>query len=320
MNPQYSVVMPAYNEEQGLSDMVQRTVQVLQATGRPFEIILVDDGSRDRTWKIIQELKDRHPGIKGLRFARNFGHQLAVHAGIKETTGQVVAIMDSDGQDPPDLLPAMFAKIENEQYEVVSGVRRKRKESVFKRFFYFLFYRVYRQLVPFELQVDSGDFSAMNRSVVDIIAGISQHAPFIRGMRSWVGGRQCSLEYDRPARMAGHTKYSFVKLVMLAVDGITSFSKAPLRLSVILGIVVSIASLLYAAYVIIAKLAFNYPSEPEKMGWASLAVLIAFLGGMILTVLGIIGEYLGHIFDAVRGVPPYRIADRQGFEHRPDPA
>jgi glycosyltransferase involved in cell wall biosynthesis len=310
MNPQYSVVMPAYNEEQGLTGIIEQTVQVLQTTGCPYEIILIDDGSRDRTWEIIQRLKERHPEIRGLRFARNFGHQLAVHAGIKAAAGQVIAVMDSDGQDPPDLLPSMFEKIEKGHYDVVSCVRRKRKESALKRLFYFLFYRLYQKLVPFELPVDAGDFSAMNRNVVDIIAGISQHAPFIRGMRAWAGGRQCNIEYDRPARTAGQTKYSVVKLFILAVDGITSFSKAPLRLSIILGIVVSVASLLYAIYVIVAKVAFNYPSEPEKMGWASLAVLISFLGGMILTILGIIGEYLGHIFDAVRGVPPYHITDR----------
>jgi len=315
MRPVCSVVMPAFNEETGLADVVEAVVKALSAGEvQPFEIVLVDDGSTDATWEVIARLAKRHPEIRGLRFARNFGHQLAVHAGLKATAGEVVAVLDSDGQDPPELLPEMVRKIRRDGYDVVNCVRKKRKERAWKRAAYFLFYRLYRRLVPFELPVDSGDFSAMSRAVVDTIAGVSQHTPFLRGMRAWAGGRQVRLEYERQARQAGESKYGLVKLLVLAFDGITSFSKIPLRLSIVAGLGVSAGSIVYAVFVIVRKLTTDYPSSPEKQGWASLAFLVAFLGGLTLTVLGIIGEYLGHIFDAVRGMPPFLVRERLGFE------
>lgn len=318
MRPVCSVVMPAYNEEDGLAAVVDGVVQALADGGcAPFEVVLVDDGSADATWEVIGKLRERHPQVKGLRFSRNFGHQLAVHAGIKAAQGEVVAVMDSDGQDPPELLPAMVRKIRDDGYDVVNCVREKRKETAWKRAGYFLFYRLCQRLVPFPMTLDSGDFSAMSRSVVETMAGISQHTPFLRGIRAWSGGRQFSLAYERKARQAGEPKYGFLNLVTLALDGITSFSKVPLRLSIVLGSVVSAGSLLFAATVIVLKVTIDFPSTPEKQGWASLAVLISFLGGLTLTVLGIIGEYLGHIFDAVRGMPPFLVRERLGFDPAP---
>ena len=309
-----TVVMPAYNEGNDLTPIVEQVVEAMSKTSYQFEVVLVDDGSTDNTWAVIDTLREKHPQVKAIHFARNFGHQLAVHAGIKAATGDMVAVMDSDGQDPPELLPEMFDKIRKDDYDVVNCVRKKRKESVVKRFCYYTFYRLYSRLVPFDMQPDSGDFSAMNRKVADIIAGVSQHTPFIRGMRSWSGGKHFKLEYERQARHAGDSKYSLAKLFVLAIDGITSFSKVPLRLSIIVGTVVSIVSIFYAIFIVVAKLLTGYPSTAEKMGWASLAFLVAFLGGMTLTVLGIIGEYLGHIFDAVRGMPPYLIDKKIGWE------
>jgi glycosyltransferase involved in cell wall biosynthesis len=315
MKPEYSVVLPAYNECEGLETVVEEIVNELREDRCVFEIVIIDDGSNDGTWEIINELRKKHYQIKGLRFARNFGHQLAVHAGIKATSGNFIAIMDSDGQDPADLLPVMFKKLKTEGYDVVNCVRKQRKESSFKRACYFAFYRIYKHLVPFELPLDSGDFSACNRKVADIISSVSQHTPFIRGMRAWAGGKQCKLEYEREARQTGITKYSMGKLMTLALDGITSFSKIPLRISIILGISISGLSIVFVTWVLLQKVFGLDPATPR--GWASLACLVSFLGGIILTVLGIIGEYIAHIFDAVRGMPPYRISEQLGFDQLP---
>lgn len=313
MKPECSIVLPAFNESEGLVPIVEEIAKTLKKTNNTFEIIIVDDGSSDDTWAVISKLQSKHPEVKALRFARNFGHQLAVHAGIKATTGSMIAIMDSDGQDPADLLPEMFNKIKNEGYDVVNCVRKKRKESALKRACYFLFYRIYNKLVPFDMPLDSGDFSACSRKVADIVSGISQHTPFIRGMRAWAGGKQFDLEYERQSRQSGEPKYGFYKLLMLALDGITSFSKVPLRISIVLGLTISTLSIVYVMWVLCEKfLGLLDPSTPR--GWTTLVCLTSFLGGIILTVLGIIGEYLGHIFDAVRGMPAYRIADQIGFD------
>lgn len=313
MKPDYSIVLPAYNESAGLAAVVDEIVEELRKERSVFEIVIVDDGSNDNTWDIINDLRKKYYQVKGLRFARNFGHQLAVHAGIKATSGDIIAVLDSDGQDPADLLPVMFKKIKTEGYDVVNCVRKKRKESALKRACYFLFYRIYKNLVPFEMPLDSGDFSAFNRRVADIISSVSQHTPFIRGMRAWAGGRQCRLEYEREARQSGETKYSLVKLMTLAMDGITSFSKVPLRISIILGLSISFASMIYALAILIQKVSgLLDPATPR--GWTSLILIVSFLGGITLTVLGIIGEYLSHIFDAVRGMPPYRVSDQLGFD------
>lgn len=307
---QCSVILPAYNEGKGLIPIVEAVVDVLDQARYTFEVILVDDGSQDDTWQVMQQCRERYTQVKGLRFSRNFGHQLAVHAGIKASSGEMVVVMDSDGQDPPELLPKIFALLD-EGHDVVNCVRQKRKESGILKLCYYIFYRIYSRLVPFEISLDCGDFSGMNRKTADIIAGVSQHTPFIRGIRGWTGGSQVNLVYERSARQSGISKYSFRRLVLLAITGITAFSKVPLRIASIAGVTISIASLTYAAVIIVQKLLTGYPA---LSGWTSLAVLISFLGGMHLTVLGIIGEYLGHIFDAVRGMPPFYIAERLGFD------
>lgn len=313
MKPEYSIVLPAYNESEGLAAIVNEIVEELRKERSVFEVIIVDDGSSDNTWSIIEELRRTNYQVKGIRFARNFGHQLAVHAGIKATSGDFIAVMDSDGQDPVDLLPVMFKKLKDEDYDVVNCVRKKRKESGLKRTCYFLFYRLYKRLVPFEMPLDSGDFSAFTRKIANIISGVSQHTPFIRGMRAWAGGRQCRLEYEREARQTGTTKYSMAKLMVLALDGITSFSKVPLRISIVLGITISTISIIFTIWVLAQKV-FGLLDPATPRGWTSLACIVSFLGGIVLTVLGIIGEYLAHIFDAVRGMPPYRIADQTGLD------
>jgi dolichol-phosphate mannosyltransferase len=315
MTVDYSVVLPAYNESVGLIPLVDRIVAALSPLGKSYEIILVNDGSGDDTWEVIRGLAARHPQVKGLCFPRNFGHQLALHAGIKHSSGRCLALMDSDGQDPPELLPRMFELIE-EGRDVVNCVRRERKENLLKRSCYYWFYRLYNYFVPFEVTKDSGDFCAMNRRTADILANTTQHNPFLRGLRSWTGGNQIDLPYERDARFSGQPKYRFRHLFLLALNGITSFSKIPLRLSIVVGLLISFSSLCYAILVVYLKL---FTSVLEGLtGWATLAFLVSFLGGAILTVLGIIGEYLGTIFEAVRGVPPFLVSETIGFEDTPE--
>jgi dolichol-phosphate mannosyltransferase len=295
----------------GLIPIVEKIVENLNGKNRSYEIILVDDGSADDTWSVIQRLAEKHPGVKGISFPRNFGHQLALHAGVKHSSGEMVALMDSDGQDPPGLLPIMFELIE-EGHDVVNCVRKDRKENWVKRLCYYTFYRFYNLLVPFKVTLDSGDFCAMNRRTADILSNSTPHTPFLRGLRSWAGGKQIDLPYKRDARFSGQPKYRFRHLFLLALNGIASFSKIPLRISIIVGLLFSALSLLYAMLVVYLKL---FTDVLEGLaGWATLAFLISFLGGAILTVLGIIGEYLGYIFEAVRGIPPFLVSETVGFE------
>lgn len=204
----YSVILPIYNEEAVLAETLERLLKVLNATNQFYEVICVDDASTDRTWEIIQEHRGQTGAVKGLRFSRNFGHQLAIFAGIKHSRGEFVAVLDADGQDPPELLPELWAKC-REGYDVVYAVRQNRKESLFKRTAYKLFYRVYKRIMPFDVPVDAGDFSVFTRGVADFIGGLREHNPFIRGLRSWYGGRQTGIAYDREERGAGRSKYSY---------------------------------------------------------------------------------------------------------------
>lgn len=305
----YSVILPIYNEEAVLAETLERLLKVLNATNQFYEVICVDDASTDRTWEIIQEHRGQTGAVKGLRFSRNFGHQLAIFAGIKHSRGEFVAVLDADGQDPPELLPELWAKC-REGYDVVYAVRQNRKESLFKRTAYKLFYRVYKRIMPFDVPVDAGDFSVFTRGVADFIGGLREHNPFIRGLRSWYGGRQTGIAYDREERGAGRSKYSYWKLILLAVNGAVSFSKAPLRSISLLGITASVLSLLYAAYLLILKITVGIP----LLGWTSTALLIIFFGGLNLFVVGITGEYIGDIFEEVKKRPPYLIRDTAGLE------
>jgi len=298
----YSVILPIFNEEACLDDMLHRINNVLLSLKEPFEIVCIDDGSSDRSWSIIEKTVEKNPHIKGVKFLRNFGHQLAVYAGIKYCQGEYIAVMDADGQDPPELLPELFAKCKM-GYDVVNAVRRERKENIFKRMAYKLFYVFYKAIVPFDVPLDSGDFSVFNKNVAEFIRSLDEKTPFIRGLRSWYGGKQVNIEYERQKRLAGTPKYSFWKLILLAANASVSFSKMPLRIISIAGIGISFVSFFYGTTMIIMKLTMGI----EVLGWTSTAVLIVFFGGLNLFVLGIIGEYIGNIFDEVKNRPPFSI-------------
>lgn len=307
-NFHYSIILPIYNEEVCLTEMIQRLENILNGLGGTFEIICIDDCSMDSTWSIIRNLHNQKPFVKGIRFKRNFGHQLAVYAGIKKCCGDYIAVLDADGQDPPELLPQLFAKCQ-EGYDVVYAIRRKRKEHIFKRAAYKLFYKFYKMIVPFNVPLDSGDFSVFSKSVADFIKSLNEKRPFIRGLRSWHGGKQFGFEYERQKRLSGDTKYTLRKLFLLAINGLTSFSRIPLRTISVAGILISLG----AFFCGIALIIFKFVVGINLLGWTSTSVLIIFFGGLNLLVLGIIGEYIGDIFDEVKNRPPFLVDQTLGF-------
>jgi dolichol-phosphate mannosyltransferase len=297
-----SIVIPCFNEEEVLDTLVSRIREVVTPINVPFELVLIDDGSRDRTWELISAHRAKHPFIKGIRLSRNFGHQLALTCGLDQAKGEVIIIMDADLQDPPELLPQMLEKW-REGYDVVFGKRSARHgESAAKRFFAYMFYRIIRQIIKLDIPEDTGDFRLMDRKALRALQGLRERHRFIRGMVSWIGFKQTPLYYERPQRFAGTTKYPFKKSLLLAFDAITSFSYAPLRLASYLGIATSALALVYIFVVIVLKLlGINFP------GYTSLMASILLLGGVQLIVLGLIGEYVGRIFEQGQMRPLYLI-------------
>ena len=304
----YSVVIPVFNEESCVEIVLKDILQSIEPLGKDYEIICVDDCSTDSSWEIISSFSQKHPQIKGIRFSRNFGHQLAVHAGIKQSTGKYVAVLDADGQDPPEILPDMFKKCEN-GYDVVYAIRTQRKEAYLKKAAYKLFYIIYKKIVPFYVPVDSGDFAVFTQKIAKFIGSLDEKKPFIRGLRNYYGGKQIGYEYERKKRISGKTKYSLFKLILLALNGATTFSKIPLRLISIFGITISLASFLSGLYLLLRKLTVGI----DLLGWTSTTILIIFFGGLNMLVLGIIGEYIGDIFDETKNRPPYLIDQHVGY-------
>ncbi len=302
-----SVVIPCFNEEDVLSELRRRLLMVLDPLGLPFEIILVDDGSRDSTWNLLSTIQQQDSRFKVIRLSRNYGHQIALSCGLDQAKGQVVAIMDADLQDPPELITEMLVKW-REGYDVVYGKRIMRHgEPLSKRFFAYVFYRTFRRLTGFELPSDTGDFRLMDRRAVDAFCTMPERHRFIRGMVSWLGFHQTPVFYERPERFAGSTKYPFKKSLFLALDGITSFSYAPLRMASYVGLMVSVLAFIYIFVVIGLKIAgINFS------GYTSIMGAILLLGGVQLVVLGIMGEYVGRIFVQGQNRPLYLIDHIQG--------
>jgi dolichol-phosphate mannosyltransferase len=304
-----TVIVPAYNEGDGIRTLHERLTACAADWEEPYEILLIDDGSRDNTLEIAEELAaaDRH--LKIISLSRNFGHQPAVTAGLEHARGDVVAIIDADLQDPPEELHRFFAKC-REGYDVIYGVRTKRKEGPLKRAGYFVFYRVLSQLASIEIPLDSGDFCVMNRRAVDAINSLPERGRFVRGLRSWVGFRQFGLMYERHARLAGEPKYTFAKLVNLALDGIINFSSKPLRLIALIGLGLGAASILVALFVLTQYVAdwtiWGY-NPRESKGWTSTILTILFLASVQFFCLGIIGEYLGRMFEEIKQRPTYMV-------------
>ncbi len=304
--PVICLVFPCFNEEEVLPNLL-RTLESLDL-GIQTRFLFIDDGSQDDTLPIIREACSLDDRMAYLSFSRNFGHQTAVSAGLNHARGDLIAILDADLQDPPELLKQFIDKW-REGFDVVYGIRTNRKESLFLRACYSSFYRLLNRVANIQIPRDAGDFALMDRKVVDILNALPEHNRFVRGLRGWVGFKQIGIKYARPARYAGTSSYNIKRSTRLALDGLLSFSSTPLRLSAWLG---AGSALLGFCYLIYALGVFLSGKDlPE--GWTSTVVLILFLGGVQLMVLGILGEYLGRIFEEVKGRPHYILNEHAGW-------
>ena len=307
MTPVISVVVPLYNEQETIGELHRRLSLVMQATGESYELVFVDDGSRDATPRLIAELADRDPCLVPIHLSRNFGHQPAVSAGLDHARGRAVVVMDGDLQDPPEVIP-QFIQLWKMGNDVVYAIRRKRKEGVFKRSAYFLFYRLLRAIADIDIPLDSGEFCLMDRKVVDSLRSLPERWRFVRGLRTFVGFRQVGLVYERAPREAGRPKYTLFDLTRLAMDGLVSFSSYPLRLVTQLGLLTACLSVALTVWVLVDALI----RHTAPRGWASLIVVTLFMGSVQLISLGIIGEYIRLIFLEAKQRPSYIVDDRRG--------
>jgi polyisoprenyl-phosphate glycosyltransferase len=304
-----SIVIPVFNEESNVEVLYQRLKEALRASGE-VEYIFINDGSQDQTLARVKELRARDPALKYLSFSRNFGHQVAVTAGLDVAKGEAVVIIDADLQDPPEVIPQLVQKFK-EGFDVVYAVRSKRKgEGFFKTVTAKLFYRLLRFLTGFSIPVDVGDFRLMSRRAVRVFNNLRERHRYVRGMVSWLGFRQAGVEYVREERFSGETKYSLGKMIRLALDGITSFSNVPLQVAGHLGFWISGIALIYILYILGMKIFTDKPI----IGWASTMTAIFFFGGVQLMTLGIIGEYIGRISDEVKRRPIYIVEEEGGIQ------
>ncbi|MBN2853852.1 MAG: glycosyltransferase family 2 protein [Clostridia bacterium] len=306
----YSLIIPLYNEEDVALECVKRVTEVMEKIEGDYEVIFVNDGSKDKTMEIMIEQSKLNHKLKIIDFSRNFGHQIAITAGMDYAKGDAVIVMDSDLQDPPELIVEMIEKF-NEGYDVVYAVRAKRKgESLFKKVTAKAFYRFLRYMCNIDIPVDTGDFRLISRKVCDVMKNLTERNRYVRGLVAWVGFKQIGIEYEREERFAGVTKYPLKKMLKLSMDGITSFSTKPLTVSKNLGIVLALAGFIYAIVVIIQKFALHMPNT----GWASIVVLILIIGGVQLIMLGIVGEYIARIFDESKNRPLYIINHKYNMD------
>lgn len=306
-----SIIVPVYNEESVVAEFYKRAVLAMESISESaFEIIFVNDGSEDNTSDIIKKLHKKDNRIKLVSFSRNFGHQIAITAGLRYSKGDAVVIIDVDLQDPPELIPKMLEKWKD-GYEIVYAVREKREgETLFKRITAYMFYRLLRLITKEDLKSDSGDFRLLGRKAVNVFNQLNEKNRYVRGLIHWIGFKQCQITYQRKERFSGHTKYTFRKMLKFALDGITSFSHLPLRLASYFGLFVSFVCFLYLIHVVALKLLTNAPIG----GWTSLITVILFIGGIQLVTIGIMGEYIGRVFDETKNRPLYIVDENVGFE------
>lgn len=305
-----SLLIPCYNESEVLRLTYDAVMESARSWGEAIELVLVDDGSSDDTWDIIQSLARRDPRVRGLRLSRNFGHQAAVGAGLEQAAGDAVIVLDADLQDPPELIPQMLAKW-REGYDVVYAQRNRRQgESVFKRVAGNLFYRVLSRVNDVSIPRDTGDFALLDARVVRLLVQFKEHAVFWRGLRCWAGFRHAAVNFDRPGRAKGQTKYTLRKLCRLASDGILSFSSLPLRMGLYLGGAVLMGTMLALAGSLVYWLSSPAAEWPISAG----VFCTLFLGGTQLLCLGVIGEYLNRIYDEARDRPRWIVESTVGIE------
>ena len=307
-NNTISVVVPIYNESPNIIELNNRLTKVL-IKYKAYEIIYINDGSTDDSLEKLKKIGDINKSIKIISLSRNFGHQTALSAGIEFISNDLAVLMDGDLQDPPELIPQLTEKI-NQNYNVVYAIRKNRKENFFKRMNYYIFYRLLKLISNINIPIDSGDFSAFDKSIIFYLKKFPEKNKYIRGLRSWVGFNQISIEYDRDNRFKGVPKYNFFSLLKLAFNGIISFSNFPLKLASMVGFIITSACIFYSIYILIHKIFVG--GVPD--GWSSLMMVILFLGGIQLLVLGIVGEYIARIYDDVKGRPNYIIEQSMNID------
>jgi len=305
-----SIVVPCYNEEAVLGELHRRLASVLEQVGDSVgEIVYVDDGSSDQTPQLLRQLQENYPRVRVVSLSRNFGHQIAVTAGLEHSSGDAVVIIDADLQDPPEVIHEMIARW-RDGYQVVYGLRAKRDgETTFKLWTAKIFYRLINRVAEVEIPLDVGDFRLMDRQVVDVLLAMPERDRFLRGMVSWIGFKQVAVIYDRAARHAGETKYPLIRMLRFAVDSVISFSFAPLRLAIWVGFAAIAAAIAGIVYALVIRI---YTTTWVR-GWASIFTAVLFLGGVQLITLGIVGEYVGRIYAEVKLRPLYVVRERLGF-------
>lgn len=309
-----SVIVPMYNEEEVIETTFARLKEVMDSNDDRYELIFVNDGSKDRSADIIRELSNVHKEVVLIDFSRNFGHQIAITAGMDYARGDAIIIIDADLQDPPEIMLQMIAKW-REGYEVVYGKRIKRKgETLFKKATAMMFYRTLSALTSVDIPNDTGDFRLIDRKVCDVLKGLKEKNRFVRGLISWIGFKQTSVEFVREERFAGVTKYPLKRMMKFALDAITSFSYKPLRIASYIGFTISFVSFIYLLIVLYQRLF----TESTTAGWASIVAINLLFNGIILILLGVIGEYIGRIYDETKNRPLYIVRETVGQqeEHR----
>ena len=308
--PIYSLVIPIYNEQENITEMYRRLHSVMEQLDGDVELILIDDGSRDRSLRMMRELHHHDSRVRYLSLARNFGHQIAVTAGLNFVQSKCIIVMDADLQDPPELILTMIDKW-REGYQVVYAQRISRqKEGLIKRFTAYLFYRILRRLAKVDIPVDTGDFCLMDRQVVDILNSMPERNRYIRGLRAWVGFSQTSVLFERSPRFAGDVKYTFGKSLSLAIDGIISFSTVPLRLATYLGIISATIAIVMILLVLYWRI---FTPVSQLIGYTLITISMFFLGSVQLISIGILGEYIGRIYEEVKGRPLYTLKETGGL-------
>lgn len=315
MRPTYSLIVPLYNEQDTLPELVRRLTDVMNTLDVPTELVLINDGSKDQSLILLRSFHQQDNRICYINLARNFGHQIAVTAGLNFVRGDMAIILDADLQDPPELIPELIKQWQS-GFQVVYAQRTKRiEESWGKQFLAYWFYRILRKLADVEIPTDTGDFCLIDRSVIDILNSMPERTRYLRGLRSWVGFNQTAVPFKRDARFAGEVKYTFRKSFKLAMNGIVSFSQVPLRLSTYVGLFAAIVSLFMALLILYWRI--FVPNSPLT-GFTMILVAVFFLGAVQLVCIGILGEYIGRIYEEVKGRPLYTVSEIVGFNNSPD--
>ncbi|MBC8121296.1 MAG: glycosyltransferase family 2 protein [Gemmatimonadaceae bacterium] len=305
-----SVIVPVHDEQDNIPELYRRLSAIMHECGLTYEIIFVDDASHDRTPMLIEALLTTDPNVRLLSFVRNFGHQIALSAGLHFSTGEAVIIMDGDLQDPPELLPQLIERW-RDGFKIVYARRvRRERESLLKRLFAFVYYRLLQRLAEVKLPVDTGDFCLLDRRVVDVLNAMPERNRYIRGLRSWTGFTQAEVTFERPARFAGEPKYNFGKSLALALDGLVSFSRLPLRLATLLGFTTGVLAVVMVGLVLYWRLF----TDSRLTGFGALTAAMFFMGAVQLITVGILGEYVGRIYEEVKNRPLYVLRDVQGFD------